>query len=450
MKVTVDKQPNCKAILTIEVPAEKVSQARNQVTELYAKSASVPGFRPGKAPRAIVAKRFASDIHSRAIQNLNEEVLRDAIANEKLDVLSIDEAKMDEKDGAATCTFNVTLRPEVSLPDYKGLKIEIQKLDITEEFVDKIIRRQTEQFATQKDVTDRAAQLGDFCVIDYDGSVDGTPIKDLVKESESFLASNVGFLFKLDEKNFLPGFAEQLVGANVGDSRSVKVTVPEMANPAIAGKEAVYEVTVTSIKEQELPEVNDEFASRLLPGKNLEELRAFVRERVEADSESAQLNQKRANVLTALTGQSEFDLPKTLVDRATQRRINELVNTNLRQGITQDLIQENEASIIGAASSQASVDVKQEFLLLEIAKAENLKVSDEDWSAQVIQIAQQNKIAPQKVVKQLQKNNQINNLATGILLEKTVKFLIDHADITYKTITPEEAEAAAAAEQEEG
>ncbi len=447
MKATVEKQANCQATLHIEVPAERLQAAREGVLNLFAKTASVPGFRPGKAPRATVAKRYESDIKSRAMQNLEQEVLRASIDEQGLKVISVDDAKLDlADDGSAKLSYTLTLQPEVNLPNYKGLKIEVQKLDITEEFIDKILVRQAENFATHKEVTDRAAAMGDFCEIAYEATVAGAPMKDLLPESEAFLANNVGFLFKLEEKNFLPGFAAQLVGAKAGDTLAVTVTIPAEANAAIAGQEAVYKVSVSTVKEQELPAIDDAFAARLLPDKNLEELRAFIRERVEADSNTAQLNQKRTNVLSALTGQSEFDVPKAMVDRAAQRRINELVNSNLRQGITQDMIKEGEAQLVDAATNQAGVDVKQEFLLLEIAKAEGLQVTEQDYLMQIVQIAQQNNVAPAKVRKQIEKNGQANNLATGILLEKTVQFLIDAAEIEYRTVTPEEAEASAEAQ----
>jgi trigger factor len=443
MKVTVEKQPNCKASVRVEVPQEKIAQTRDTVTKSYVRQAKLPGFRPGKAPTAVVAKRFAGEIEARTLQDIADEAIRTASTNEKLNIITVDEAKNDDSnEGGATFTFSVTLRPEVALPTYKGLAIEVQKLEITDEFIAKILDRQREQFATMNEVS-RPAQAGDFCVINYVGKIDGTPIKELLPESESFIAENAEFLLKIDANNFLPGFTEQLIGAAEGDVREVTVTVPDTANAAIAGKTAVYSVTVQKVKEQELPELNDAFAARLLPEKNLEELRAFVRERVEADAANSEANQKRANVLQALNGISEFDLPKSLVDQAAQRRINELVNTNLRQGVTQDILKENEEAIIGAASQQAAVDVKQEFLLLEIAKAEEIKVTNEDVQQQLMLIAQQNNMAPQKVMKELQKKNQMQNLATGILLEKTVKFLVDHAEITFKTVTPEQAEAEA-------
>lgn len=441
MKVSVEKQPNCKASVVVEVPQDKLAEVRNAVLASYTRSARLPGFRPGKAPKAVVERKFAADIDSRALQDLADEALREANKSEGLNIITVNDAKNETREGGGTAfTFNVTLRPEVSLPEYKGLKIEVQQLDITDDFITKIIDRQREQFATMKDVTDRAAKLGDFCVVDYTGSIDGTPMKELVKDSESFLAENSAFLLKLNEGNFLPGFTEQLEGVNIGETKTVTAKIPDEANEAIAGKDASYQVTVSAIKEQELPEVSDEFAARLLPGKTLEELRAFVKERVQADAANSEFNQKRANVLTALAGDVKFELPESLVNQAAQRRINELVNTNIKQGISQEILKENESAIVDAASQQAELDVKQEFMLLEIAKAEDIKVTKEEVGQQIGLIARQNNTNPKSVIKELEKRDQMSGLATGILLEKTVKFLIDNAEITYKSVTPEEAE----------
>jgi trigger factor len=406
----------------------------------YAKNAKLPGFRPGKAPRAVVERKFAADIDSRSIEELGSISMREMSKQEGLEIISVDTADNKALDNGTSFTFTVTLRPAVALPDYKGLKIEVQQLQITDEFITKIIDRQREQFATMKEVTDRPAQMGDFCVVDYTGEIDGTPMKDLVKESQSFLAENTGFLLKLNEENFLPGFTEQLVGVNAGETKSVTATLPAETSEAIAGKSATYQVKVSAIKEQELPEVNDEFAARLLPGKTLEELRAFVKERVQADAANSEFNQKRANVLTALSGETQFELPESLVQQAAQRRINELVNTNLRQGISQEILKENEEAIVGAASQQAEVDVRQEFMLLEIAKAEKIAVTNEEMGQQISYMAAQQKISGKNMVKELEKRDQMQSIRVGILLEKTVKFLIDNAEISYKSVTPEEAE----------
>lgn len=447
MKLTVDKQPDCKALVTVEVPEEKFVSMEGKMTGVFAQQAKISGFRPGKAPLAVVAKRYASEIKSRAVEEVAQEALREVYLNSGLEVLSVDDGKNEDGEGGARkFVFALTLRPEVALPEYKGLKIEVQQLDITEEFISQVIERQRESLATMKEVTDRPAKAGDFCVVDYTGKIDAQPIKELVEESESFLAENTAFLLKLAPENFLPGFTEQLEGAAIGETRTVQATVPQDSGSALAGKEAVYEVTVTGIKEQELPEMNDDFAARLLPGKNLVELREFVRGRVEADAARSVEQQKRVNVLAALAGSSNFSVPQRLVAQATQRRIDELVQSNLKQGVSHDILRENETAIIGAAGEQAESDVKQEFLLLEIGKAENLHATAEEIGAQLSYLAERNNMPLQKARKNLEKNGQIDNLRTGILLEKAVNFLIENAEITVKKMTSEEL--SRAAEQE--
>jgi len=439
MNLTIDNQPNCKAIITVEVPQEAFQTMEGKMAQSFSRNAKVAGFRPGKAPLSVITKRYASEIKSRAVEEVANEALREVYAKSGLEVLSVDDGKNEDGvEGGRRFIFTVTVRPEVVLPEYKGLKIEVQELDVTEEFISQVIERQRESLADMVDVTDRPAREGDICVVDYSGTVDGQVIKELVQERDSFLAENTGFLLKIAPDNFLPGFTEQLVGAAIGETRTVRATVPTESESALAGKEAEYQVTVTGIKEQQLPEVNDDFAAKLMPGKTLADLRTFVRERVEADAKRSVEQQKRVNVLAALSATTNFVVPEKLVAQATQRRIDELVQTNLKQGVSRDILQENEEAIVGAAGHQAESDVKQEFLLLEIAKAEKLQPTNEEVAAQVSYLAERNNMNFQKALKNLQKNGQLDNLRTGIVLEKSVNFLIEHAEVTVKKMTSDE------------
>lgn len=439
MNLTVDNQPNCKAIVTVDVPQEAFQTMEGKMAQNYSRNAKIAGFRPGKAPLSVVSKRYATEIKSRAMEEVANEALREVYTKSGLEVLSVDGGKdEDGTEGGRRYIFTVSVKPEVALPEYRGLKIEVQELDVTEDFITQVIERQRESLAEMIDVTDRPARDGDICVVDYTGSLDGQPVKELVNERDSFLAENTGFLLKIAVDNFLPGFTEQLVGATIGETRTVSATVPAESESALAGKEVEYQVTVTGIKEHQLPEVNDEFAGKLMPGKSLEDLRGFVRARVEADAARSVEQQKRVNVLAALTAAANFTVPETLVAQATQRRIDELVQANLKQGVSRDVLQENEEAIVGAAGQQAETDVKQEFLLLEIAKAEKLVPTNEEVAAQVSHLAERNNVTFQKALKNLQKNGQLDNLRTGILLEKSVNFLIQHAEITVKKMSAEE------------
>ncbi|MDB6071288.1 MAG: trigger factor [Verrucomicrobiales bacterium] len=436
MNITVEKLPNCMASLSLQIPAEKHTAARNAILANYAKHAAIPGFRKGKVPRSVVEKRFKDEIAQEASEQVINEGLREAIKQEKLNVLNVADFTPGEPspEGDLNVTVRLILAPEFELPDYKGLNITVPTLEVTDEQIEKVLQRQREQMATLKPAAeDKAAAAGDFVSIDYTGSLDGKPLTEILPEAEHFIASNTGFLLKLSDDNFVPGFCSQLEGIKTGETREVKVTMPEEGiNELVANKEVTFTVTAGPIQEAELPELNDEFADRLAEGKTLAELRTLIRENSEVQAKQKDLENKRIAAMEALRDKIEFDLPENVVNNAAQRRVNELVKMNLERGLTQDMLVENESAILEAAGNQAKVDVKDEFLLMEVVKKENLQVTQQDMIGRIGTIAYQARTTPQKVIKSLQKNNGLENVQHSVILAKALDVLVQHANVEYK------------------
>lgn len=433
MNITVEKLPNCMATLSVQVPSEKHSAARSAIVGNYVRQAALPGFRKGKAPRSVIEKRFKEEIEREVNDKIVNESLREAIQQENLNVLNVAEFKPGETtDGSLNFTVKLVLAPEFALPDFKGLEVTVPKIEIQESDIDDVIQRQREQMATLRAVEDQAAGKGDFVNIDYSGKLEDRPLTEVLPEAEHFIAENTGFMLKLIDENFVPGFCVQLEGIKTGETREVKVTMPgEGINDAIAGKEVVYTVTAGEIKVADLPELNDEFAARLAEGKNLEELRGIIRSNSEVQAAQKDLEQKRIAAMTALREKIDFELPENVVNNAAQRRVNELVKMNIDRGLTQEMIVENEGAILQAAGDQAKVDVKDEFLLMEVVKKESLQVTQQDMVQRISSIAYRAKSTPQKVIKSLQKNQGLENLQHSILLAKALDVLVQHANIKY-------------------
>ena len=439
MNITVEKLPNCMASLSVQVPAEKQTAARNAILANYTRNAAIPGFRKGKVPRSVIEKRFKDEIDKEVNDQVVNESLREAIQQEKLNVLNVADFKPGETtDGQFNFTVKVFLAPEFELPDYKGLIITVPKLEVTEEQIDGVLQKQREQMATLKPAAEgKTAARGDFVSIDYTATLDGTALTEILPEAEHFIAANTGFLLKLADDNFVPGFCVQIEGIVTGETREVKVTMPEEGvNELVAGKKVVFSVTAGLIQEAELPELNDDLADRLAEGKTLEELRVLIRENSEVQAKQKDLENKRIAAMEALRDKIEFDLPENVVNNAAQRRVNELVKMNLERGLTQDMLVENESAIIEAAGNQAKVDVKDEFLLMEIVKKENLQVTQQDMVSRIGSIAYQARTTPQKVVKSLQKNDGMQNVQHSVILAKALDVLVQHAVVEYKTAGP--------------
>ena len=434
MNITVEKLPNCMASLKVQVPAEKQVAARNGILSNYMRNAALPGFRKGKVPRSVVEKRFKDEIEKEVTDQVVNESLREAIQQEKLNVLNVANFEPGETtDGLYHFTVKVFLAPEFALPEYKGLNITVPKLEVTDAQIDAVLQKQREQMATLKPAAEgKTAASGDFVTIDYTAALDGVALTDILPEAEHFIATNTGFLIKLAEENFVPGFCAQLEGIATGETREVKVTMPEEGMiEQVAGKEVVFTVTAGAIQEADLPELNDEFADRLAEGKTLVDLVMLIRENSEAQAKQKDLENKRIAAMEALRDKIEFDLPENIVNNAAQRRVNELVKMNLDRGLTQDMLVENEASILEAAGNQAKVDVKDEFLLMEVVKAENLEVTQGDMVQRISQIARQARTTPQKVIKSLQKNDGLQNVQHSVILAKALDVLVQHAVVTY-------------------
>jgi len=439
MNITVEKLPNCMASLSVQVPAEKQTAARNAILANYTRNAAIPGFRKGKVPRSVIEKRFKDEIEKEVNDQVVNESLREAIQQEKLNVLNVADFKPGETtDGQFNFKVKVFLAPEFELPDYKGLTITVPKLEVTDEQIDGVLQKQREQMATLKPAAEgRTAGKGDFVSIDYTATLDGTALTEILPEAEHFIAANTGFLLKLADDNFVPGFCSQIEGIATGEIREVKVTMPEEGiNELVAGKEVVFSVTAGPIQEAELPELDDEFADRLAEGKTLDELRVLIRENSEVQAKQKDLENKRIAAMEALRDKIEFDLPENVVNNAAQRRVNELVKMNLERGLTQDMLVENESAIIEAAGNQAKVDVKDEFLLMEIVKKENLQVTQQDMVSRIGSIAYQARTTPQKVIKSLQKNDGLQNVQHSVILAKALDVLVQHAVVEYKTAGP--------------
>jgi trigger factor len=445
MNITVEKLPNCMASVRVEVPGDTRKAEREKILKNYVQHAALPGFRKGKAPRTVVERKFAAEIDRDVADRLLNEGLDAAVKQENLKVISVGGFKPaeDNDDTKYAFSLDVVLAPDVELPDYKGLAITVPKREVTDEMVEKAIQSQRERLAKLNPV-DRPVQMGDFITMDYTATLDGQPVKDQLPEAEQVVAENKGYMIKVDEGSFLPGFCAQLVGMNKDEVREVKAEIAkENVHELIAGKELTYAVTVSDIKEPELPELNDEFAARLVPGKNLEELRGLIRQNISATVAQKDLEQKRIAAMVALREKVEFELPGNIVHNATQRRVNQLVRMNLERGITQDILVENEQDIINAANEQARVDVKDEYILMEIVSKENLSVTQDDMVRRISHIAYTSQTTPDKVVKTLKKNEGIENLRHSILLGKALDVLVEHANITYDgTAAPDEGDAA--------
>jgi trigger factor len=430
MNIVVEKQPKCVATLRVEIPADKVSGQREQIIKGYASKARVQGFRPGKAPRAIIEKRFEKEITEELNGALFNEAYDKALKQESLNVLDfgVPEDVTNHQDGRVTFVSKLTLAPEVTLPDYKGVTVTVPPLAVPDEAIDAQLTALQERFADFNDIEDRAAEIGDFVIIDYNSTVEGKPTEEFLGSSAGYLASREGFWVRLDEKAFLPGFAAQLVGVKNGDSREITVTLPEdFPLEGIRSKDITFQVTIKELKSAVLPALDDEMANRLSPGKTMEDIKGIIRQNME-EERKRKINDMKVNQIVAhFNEQVNFELPDELVTQETQSQADAMVRRGVQSGMTENEIESQQAEIFANAGSQAITNLRTNFILQEIARVEKIVVSDQELLNHVLQIAESRKIAPKKFIKDLQRDGRIPTIRNSVLIGKAIDFLVEQA-----------------------
>ncbi len=427
MNVTVENLAPCKKLLRVELDAKAVDEAFESMTKNFQRDASLPGFRPGKAPRAMVLKKYEADIADEVKKKLIPDAYRKAISEHKLDVVGYPDIEEIQFGRGQILQFAATVEtaPEIQLPEYKGLPAKREQLAVTDADVDRALNLLRERQTDFKTVQ-RAATATDVVVVNYAGTCDGKPLTELAPTAKGLTAQQ-GFWVNMDGTGFIAGFAAQLVDAKAGDKRTVNVDFPaDFVTPQLAGKKGVYEVEVVEVREKVLPELNDEFA-KALGAETLDKLKEGVRRDLENELNYKNNNSVRNQIIDALLAKVNFDLPETAVAHETRNVVYDIVRENQQRGVTQDIIEKEKEKIYSSASSGAKNRVKAAFLFQKIAEKENIKVEQNDLLNRIGQIAQMSKTTPDKVIKDLQKRDGINQLAEQIRNEKVVDFLQQHA-----------------------
>lgn len=429
MNVTVENLAPCKKLMRVEVEAEAVDKAYELMTAEFQKSVKIPGFRPGKAPKDIILKNYSKDLDNEVRRRLISENYEKALKEQKLHAVTSPDIEEIQFSRGQPLQFAATVEtaPEFELPEYKGIKLRRESGDVTEADIEKALNVLAEQRAKFNDVS-RAAQAGDVVVVAYNGTVDGKALTEIAPTAKG-LTRQDNFWMQIKENSFLPGFTEQLVGANAGEKRTITVTFPkDFVSPALSEKQAVYEVEIKQVKEKVLPAIDDAFAKEFkAPG--LSELREGVRKDLQNELNFKRAQQVRNQAMKALLDKVNFDLPESVVTAETRSVINDIVQDSHRRGIPTENIESQKNEIFGYANTSAKERVKGAFVLGRIADKEGIRVSQEDLVQRVTQLAAQNQMPFQKMVKELQDRGALATVRDQVLVGKALEFVVQHAQI---------------------
>src|SRR6266699_1792434 len=426
MKVEVDKQPGSVSKLQIELPPQEVTKEWDAIANSFARFAKIPGYRPGKAPRTVIDKRFRKEIQEELTKKLVSKSYHEAIEQEQLRVASltnIEDVQFGE-DKSMRFRATVVTAPDFELPDYKNISVQAPDTKVSDVEVDEALERLRDQSADFVDAPGRSLQMGDFAVLDFEGSVDSKPISEIAPQASKNLQGGKKFWLHLASENFLPKFCEQLIGQKSGETRLVIVQFPDdFPVKELAGKKADYAVTVHEIKEKVLPPIDDALAGKLAPGKTLDALREMIEHDLEHGKEHDSERAKEAQILKYLHERIQVELPPALLQNETRRALAELVQRNRERGVTDDMLKEKEKELIDGAASLAANRLKTNFILHRIAERENIQVKKEDVDFRIKQEAARYDISPEKMRKELQQKDALDDVAEQILLSKTLDFL---------------------------
>jgi trigger factor len=428
MNITVEDVAPCKKRLKIEVPANRVQQAYDRVADDFQKEARIPGFRPGHAPRAVVLKKFQKDIAGETQRTLVPEAYQEAITEKKLRVVSAPEIEDLNYQPGLSLSFStvVELVPDFRLPEYKGLTLKKQESAVTDEDVDKTLQNLADQRATFDDAPERPVAMEDFAVISYTGTLDGKPLLELVPEAKN-LAVNPKFWLWMRPEGFLPKFAEQLVGLNKGEKRTVEVEFPaDFGQAALAGKKVQYDVELKEIKIKHAPALDDAFAQEVAK-LNLDELKTRVRENLDLDKKSQADRASRNEIVQKLIASVQFDLPPSAVDEETHAAVYDIVAENQARGVPANVLEEKKAEIYSNAARSARDLVKFKFIAAQIAEQEKIEVTNEQIAQHLAFLAQRENITIEKMADRVRKNNAFGAIRSQIRNQLVLDFLLKEA-----------------------
>ena len=420
------------ATLKVEVPAERVSKAWNAIASDYIRHARIPGYRPGKAPRSVIENKFKKEIKEEVTKRLLSESFREAVSEKKLNVLSLTEIEDVELSADQPMRFTATLitAPEFDMPSYIGIPVAQKPVEVTDEEVETWLDGVRNQAADFTEVKGRALQMDDFAIIDYTGTIDGKPVEELYPKAGKPLTHRTGFWIRMTPEAFFPGFSDALIGSQVAEKREFDIQVPaDFALAEMANQKIHYEVTVTAIKQKVLPELNDQWAASILPGKTVAELRDAGRGEIRQQKESENIREKRDKIMTHLLSKVECELPPSLVREETKRVLAEIVRENQARGIADEIIRENEKDLVDSAVHSARDRIKGRFILMRIASQEKISVTPEELQHRIRFLAQRYQMTPDKLRKELEKRESLDEVRDEILTSKVLDFLSSNVTV---------------------
>ena len=425
MNATFVEKANNVVKFTVEVDGATFEKGLVYAYNRNKNRITLPGFRKGKAPRKLIEAQYGANFfYEEAINHIFPDVYEEAIEELKLDVVSqptIDVEKIDKETGVKFIV-NVTVKPEITLGQYKGLEVEKEKVEVTEEDIEAELKSVQGKNARLVEVTDRAAEDGDVAKISYLGTVDGVAFDGGQADNHDLT---------LGSHAFIEGFEEQIVGHNVGDKFDVNVTFPEAYHaPELSGKDAVFAVELKGLSKRELPELNDEFAEDVSEFSTLDEYKASIQDKLTKEKEERAKQLQSDKLLDAAIANCTMDVPQVMYDNKINQMMREFEENVSRQGLTLDIY----CKYMGTTKEDlrenfretSEKSVRARLMLEKIAKEENLTISEEDLKEEIGKFGESYGVPAEKMIEMFQEGDK-KALEEDMLVRAALKLIEDNA-----------------------
>lgn len=428
MSSEVIKREENKITFKVVIAAEKFEEGINKAYNKMKSRFNIPGFRKGKAPRKIIELNYGPEIfYEEAINFVFPEVYEKALEEHDINPVdrpSIEDIEEIEKGKDVVLTVSAEIMPEVVVENYKGIEVEKKEYNVQEEDVEKEIQALVEKNARMISVEDRPVKEGDMVIIDYKGMIDGVAFEGGTAEKQNLT---------IGSGQFIPGFEDQIIGANIGDEIEVKVTFPEeYHSEELAGKEAVFEVKLHEIKAKELPTVDDEFAKDVSEFDTLEELKADIKTKLEEEAKNKEQQELRNNVVEAVVNKVEINLPNAVVERQIDNMLRDFEYSLSYQGLNlqyyYNITGTKEEDLRNQMREDAEKRVKTQIVLDKISELEAIEATEEEVNQEIEKMAEQYKQDVDKLKEALREED-MSYIKDSVVVRKTIDFLVEHAQI---------------------
>lgn len=425
MSLQVEKLEHNMAKLTVEVVAEDVEKALQAAYLKQRKQINIPGFRKGKVPRQMIEKMYGPEVfYDEAANNMIPDAYAKAYDESELDIVSqpkIEVVQM-EKGKPFIFTAEVATKPEVTLGDYKGLKVDKVSTRVTQKEVDEEIEKERERNARTIEVTDRAVQDKDEVTLDFEGFVDGVAFEGGKGED---------YPLTIGSGSFIPGFEEQLIGAEIDKEVEVNVTFPkEYHSEELAGKDATFKCTVHTIKAKELPELDDEFASEVSECETMDAYRAEVKKNIKERKERTGKEKKENQAVDQAIENAQMDIPEAMIEFQVRQMADDFARRIQQQGLTVEQYFQftgmTAEKMMEEMRPQAEKSIKTRLVLEAIVKAENIEVSDERVEEELTKMAEAYQMEVEKL-KEFMGENEKKQIKEDLAVQEAITLLVNES-----------------------